>query len=62
MGQAHQATVAQTAIAWLLANPTITAAIIGANTVDQLAETIKAVDLKLTPQEKNRLDNLPSPK
>jgi aryl-alcohol dehydrogenase-like predicted oxidoreductase len=61
-GQAHQATVAQTAIAWLLANPTITAAIIGANTVDQLVETVKAVDVKLTLAEKKRLDNLPSPR
>ncbi|RME78969.1 MAG: aldo/keto reductase [Chloroflexi bacterium] len=57
----HKATVAQTAIAWLLANPTVTSAIIGANTVDQLVDTIKAVDVHLTPEEKARLDSLPSP-
>ncbi len=61
IGQAHQATVAQTAIAWLLANPTVTSAIIGANTVTQLSETIKAAEVKLTPTEKVRLDSLPSP-
>lgn len=61
IGQAHGATIAQTALAWLLANPTVTSAIIGANTVEQLAETIKAVDVKLSAEEKARLDNLPSP-
>lgn len=57
----HQATVAQVALAWLLANPTVTSAIIGANRVEQLAETIKAVSLKLSPAEKGRLDGLKSP-
>ena len=61
IGQAHQATIAQTAIAWLLANPTVTSAIVGANTVDQLAETLDAINVHLTVQEKAQLDNLPSP-
>jgi aryl-alcohol dehydrogenase-like predicted oxidoreductase len=49
------------AIAWLLANSTITAAIIGANNVSQLAKTLKATDVILTAEEKARLDSLPSP-
>ncbi len=61
IGREHKATVAQTAIAWLLANPTVTSAIIGANTVAQLAETLKAVDINLSPEEKTLLDKLPSP-
>ena len=61
ISQAHRATIAQTAIAWLLANPTITSAIIGANTVSQLAETIKATEITLAPEEKAKLDSLPSP-
>ncbi len=61
IADAHRATPAQTAIAWMLANPTVTSAIIGANTVDQLAETIKAAAMRLSPEEKERLDNLPSP-
>lgn len=52
---------AQAAIAWLLANPTITSAIVGANTVRQLGETLPAVEIKLSPEEKARLDNLESP-
>jgi aryl-alcohol dehydrogenase-like predicted oxidoreductase len=61
IGRGHNASVAQTAIAWLLDNPTVTSAIIGANTVSQLAETLKAVNISLSPQEKTRLDQLPSP-
>jgi aryl-alcohol dehydrogenase-like predicted oxidoreductase len=61
IGQNRQASVAQTALAWLLANPTITSAIIGANTVTQLAELIQAVEVTLATEEKNRLDNLPGP-
>jgi aryl-alcohol dehydrogenase-like predicted oxidoreductase len=45
----------------MLANPTVTSAIIGANTVEQLAELLPAVSLTLSPDEKKRLDNLKSP-
>lgn len=61
ISEAHQATAAQTALAWLLANPTVTSAIIGANNTHQLAETVKAVSVKLSPEEKARLDGLESP-
>lgn len=61
IGQDHQATIAQTALAWLLANPTVTSAIIGANTVEQLSETLPAIKVSLTSTEKTRLDNLKSP-
>jgi aryl-alcohol dehydrogenase-like predicted oxidoreductase len=61
IGRAHDATPAQIAIAWLLANPTVTSAIVGANTFNQLAETIQAAGITLTPEEKSRLDALPSP-
>lgn len=61
MGQAHHASQPQMALVWLLANPTITSAIIGANTVAQLAHLIPAVDLTLSTEEKHRLDSLKSP-
>ncbi len=61
IGQNHNATITQTAIAWLLHNPTVTSAIIGANNVSQLAETIKAINIPLSEKEKQQLDNLPSP-
>jgi 1-deoxyxylulose-5-phosphate synthase len=56
IAQAHSATIAQTAIAWVLANPVITSAIIGANTITQLEETAAGGDLILTPEEKETLD------
>jgi aryl-alcohol dehydrogenase-like predicted oxidoreductase len=46
------------AVAWVLANPTITSAIIGASKPEQLAETLVASDQPLDPQLKLRLDAL----
>jgi aryl-alcohol dehydrogenase-like predicted oxidoreductase len=54
----HGATVAQTAVSWLLANPAVTSAIIGANTVPQLADTMLAAELKLSVEEKAALDEV----
>lgn len=51
----HQTPVAQVALAWLLANPAVTAPIIGARTVAQLQEVIGAVDIKLPADEVDRL-------
>ncbi len=41
----HDATMAQVAIAWLLAQPTVASVIIGANSVSQLTETLYAAAL-----------------
>ena len=54
----HGATVAQTAVSWLLANPAVTSAIIGANTVTQLADTMLAAEIKLSAEEKAALDTV----
>lgn len=48
IAQTHDATPAQIAIAWLVANPVITSAIIGARTPEQLAETIKGAEISLS--------------
>jgi aryl-alcohol dehydrogenase-like predicted oxidoreductase len=61
IGRDRNATLAQVALAWLLANSTVTSAIIGANTVEQLAELIKAIETPLSPPEKAQLDALESP-
>lgn len=55
-GHAHEATIAQTAIAWVLANPAVTSAIIGANSLQQLADTVKGAEVKLSFEEKEALD------
>ena len=43
----HEATLAQVALAWLLAQPAIAAPIASATSLDQLRDIMKSVDLKL---------------
>jgi aryl-alcohol dehydrogenase-like predicted oxidoreductase len=42
----------QVAVAWVLAQPGITSAIVGASKPEQLDESLAAVDLVLTPEER----------
>jgi aryl-alcohol dehydrogenase-like predicted oxidoreductase len=56
IGRAHGKTIAQTALAWLLSNPVITAPIIGANTVSQLQELLGAADYRLSAEEMHTLN------
>jgi len=60
IGEVHTATVAQVAIAWLLANPVITSPIIGANTAIQLTDTMGALRVKLSEDERVTLDEMSS--
>jgi 1-deoxyxylulose-5-phosphate synthase len=46
------------AVAWVLANPAITAPIIGASRPDQLDASLAAVDLTLDAELKQQLDEL----
>jgi aryl-alcohol dehydrogenase-like predicted oxidoreductase len=52
----HGASVAQVALAWVLAHPEVTVAISGADTADQLAENLGAVELRLTSEDRELLD------
>ena len=45
-------------IAWVLANPAITSAILGASRPDQLTDTLAAVDLTLDTTVKATLDDI----
>ena len=58
IGQAHEKTVAQTALAWHLTNPVVTAPIIGANTPAQLTDSLGAAGYRLTDEEMKRLNEL----
>lgn len=58
IGRNHNATIAQTAIAWMLANPVVTSPIIGANSIAQLEDTLAGADIILSAEEKQRLDDL----
>ena len=48
----------QMALAWVLANPAITAPIVGASRPEQLNDTLAAVETPLSPLLKQRLDEL----
>lgn len=50
--------LAQMAVAWVMANPVITAPIIGASRPEQLADTLAAAQAPLPPELKQRLDDL----
>ncbi len=58
IGRAHGRTTSQTALAWLLTNPVVTAPIIGANTAAQLQESLGAAGYRLSPAEMTRLNEL----
>ena len=61
MAKAHGVPVAHVALAWLLAHPVITSPIIGVRTVAQLEELIGAVNLSLTAEEIERLNEVSQP-
>jgi aryl-alcohol dehydrogenase-like predicted oxidoreductase len=50
--------VAQLAIAWLLHQPAVTSVIIGAKKTEQLEDNLKAIDVRLTPEELQKLDEV----
>ncbi len=60
IGLSHGKTVTQTALAWLLTNPVMTAPIIGANTPAQLADSLGAAGYRLAPAEMQALNDLTS--
>jgi aryl-alcohol dehydrogenase-like predicted oxidoreductase len=47
-------------LAWLLAQPVITAPIVGANSVEQLGHNLAADEVTLTPEQLLRLDKVSS--
>jgi aryl-alcohol dehydrogenase-like predicted oxidoreductase len=61
IAQAHQATVAQAALNYLLRKQGVTSVIIGARTAEQLADNLKTTDWQMTPEEVARLDEISKP-
>jgi aryl-alcohol dehydrogenase-like predicted oxidoreductase len=58
---AHDSTVARTALAWVQAQPGVTSTIIGARRLAQLEDNVQAIDVKLTAEERERLDAITKP-
>jgi aryl-alcohol dehydrogenase-like predicted oxidoreductase len=54
---------ADVALAWTLANPAVTAPIIGPRTMDQLTGSVRATEIKLSDDQLKSLDKIfPGPK
>ena len=49
-------------LAWLAAQPAVTSVILGARTVEQLADNLAAADLDLAPEQLARLDEVSAPR
>lgn len=61
IGTAHNASVAQVALAWVLANRQVSSVIIGASKLAQLDDNIAATDIRLSPEELKRLEKATRP-
>jgi aryl-alcohol dehydrogenase-like predicted oxidoreductase len=49
---------ANVALAWLLANPVVTAPIIGPRTLDQFTESLRALEIKFSKEQLEKLDEI----
>ncbi|MDB5250127.1 MAG: aldo/keto reductase [Segetibacter sp.] len=58
IAQERGISVAQLSLAWLLHQPAVTSIIIGAKKTEQLEDNLKAIDVKLTPEELQKLDEV----
>ena len=58
IADAYNATVAQIALAWVAAQPGVTAPITGPRTLDQFKDNLGALDLKLTIEDFDKIDKL----
>ena len=54
----HNCSAARIALAWLLAKPVVTSVIIGARNLQQLEDNCASVDITLTPQQLQALDEV----
>ncbi len=62
IARAHQATIAQAALNYLLNKPGVSSVIFGARTMEQLRENLRAVEWSLSKEEMERLDELSAPR
>jgi aryl-alcohol dehydrogenase-like predicted oxidoreductase len=58
VAKAHNATVTQAALNYLLRKPGVTSVIMGVKTAEQLADNLKTADWVMLPEEVARLDNV----
>jgi len=61
IGEGHGVSAAQVALAWLLGRPGVVSLIVGARTDEQLADNLAAAELKLSDEERARLEEVSRP-
>jgi aryl-alcohol dehydrogenase-like predicted oxidoreductase len=61
IGEAHTVSAAQIALAWLLRRPAVTSVIIGGRTEAHFRDNLASVNVKLTDEERARLDKVSLP-
>ena len=61
VGRKHSVTVAQVALAWLLAKPHVTSILVGASKTSQLEDNLGALNLRLSADELANLDEITKP-
>lgn len=57
----HSVSAAQVALAWLLGRPGVASVVVGARTEEQLADNLAAAGLRLSEEERGRLDEVSAP-
>jgi aryl-alcohol dehydrogenase-like predicted oxidoreductase len=58
---AKRATLSQLALAWLVAQPGVTAPILGPRTLDQLHDNLGALEVKITAEDRATIDRIVAP-
>jgi aryl-alcohol dehydrogenase-like predicted oxidoreductase len=61
IAEGHGVSLAQVAIAWLLARPAVSSVILGARSLEQFADNLAAAEVKLTHEETQLLDDASEP-
>jgi len=61
IAQSRGVSGAQVALAWLLERPAVTSLVIGGRTEAQFKDNLAAAELKLTAEERQRLDEVSAP-
>jgi aryl-alcohol dehydrogenase-like predicted oxidoreductase len=57
----HGVSAAQVSLAWLLGRPGVASVVVGARTEEQLQDNLAAADLRLSEEERTRLDQVSAP-
>jgi aryl-alcohol dehydrogenase-like predicted oxidoreductase len=61
IAEGHGVSAAQVALAWLLGRPSVSSIVVGARTDEQLADNLVAADLRLSDEERDRLEEVSRP-